>query len=147
MAACSLHGPFIGVVDYNGLRYLIGPWLCPALVATYYCLRPFRPYKSGAARYAGLVDYDSEDVDARRLSTIFASNEARRFLLRATAKLSSQLFALMVLVMILHWRSLNWNLASPWLVQGLSGAWIGSFLVLITQLVRWGIDRWTSAEA
>src|SRR4026209_2542461 len=90
-AACSLHGPFIGTSDHNGLRYLIGPWLCPALVATYYYLRPFRPYKSGAARYAGLVDYDSEDVDARRLSTIFASNEARRFLLRATAKLSGQL--------------------------------------------------------
>jgi len=147
LAALSLHGPVIGHTDYNGPRYLIGPWLCPPLLAALYSLRPFKPYRSGAARYAGMVDYDCEDGDAQRLSRIFASHEARQFLFRAAARLSTQLFALMALMMILHWRLLTWSVTSLWLAHSLIGAWIGSFVALMSQFTHWGIERWMSADA
>jgi len=93
LALLTLHGPVVGRTDYNRLRYLLAPWVCPVLLAAYDSLRPFNPYESGAAGYAGMVGDDSADPDARRLSTIFASNEAGHSLWLTAGRLSSQLFA------------------------------------------------------
>jgi hypothetical protein len=118
LAMLIIHGPVVGRPDYNGLRYLLAPWLCPAVIATYYYVKPYRPYRVGAARIADLTDHDAHDPDAQRLVEIFQSREARHFLLRAMLRLSGRLFGIMLLLAILHWQSLTWTLTSPWLGQG-----------------------------
>jgi hypothetical protein len=142
LAVLMLYGPVVGRRDHNALRYLLGPWLCPAVVAAYYYFKPFTPYSVGAARIADMVDDHTRDPDARRLVEVFQSKEARHFLVRATLKLSSRLFGIMMFLALLHWQSLTWTLTSSWLGGGLIGGWIGSFIVLMVEISHWGLERW-----
>jgi len=142
LVVLMLHGRVVGPPDYNVLLYLLGPWLCPAMVATYYYFKPFSPYRVNAAQIADLADYEFRDPDARRLVELFQSKEAQRFLLKATLKLSGRLFGIMLLFAVLHRHNLTWT--STWLsvCAGLIGGGIGSFIVLMVELSDWGIKRW-----
>jgi hypothetical protein len=145
LAVAMLHGPVVGRPDYNGLRYLIGPWLCPVAGTAYYFLWPFNPYRVTAAdRIAGRFTFNVRDPEAQRLIQVFQSKAARHFLLRAMLQISSQLFGIMVLLAILHWRSLTWTLTSFWLAPGLVVRGCASSIVLGVELMNWGLSRWES---
>jgi len=145
LAVAMLHGPIVGRPDYNGLRYLLGPWLCPVAGTAYYFLWPFNPYRVTATdRMAGPFTCNARDPDAQRLIQVFQSKAARHFLLRATLQISGQLFGIMVLLAVLHWRSLTWTLTSFWLAPGLVVGGIGSSIVLGVELISWGLSRWAA---
>jgi hypothetical protein len=142
LAVFALHGPVVGRPDYNGLRYLLGPWLCPAVGAAYYFFKPFNPYRVPSARMSDVAGFDAQDPDARRLVEVFQSREARNFLPRAMLKISGQLFGIMVLLTILHWHSLTWTLTSFWLGPGLLVGCFASLGLVGNELVTWGLKRW-----
>jgi hypothetical protein len=145
LAVAMLHGPIVGRPDYNGIRYLLGPWLCPVAGAAYYFLWPFNPYRVTAAdRIAGPFTCNVRDPDAQRLIQVFQSKAARRFLVRAMLKISGQLFGIMVLLAILHSRSLTWTLTSFWLAPGLVVGGFASSIVVGVELINWGLRRWQS---
>lgn len=142
LAVFLLHGPLVGRRDYNGFRFLLGPWLCSAMAAACHLLWPYNPYQGTWAQFASLTDDDRVDADAARLAQLLKSAETRRFLFRTTVKISSVLFVAMTLPAVLHWKSLNWTLASPWLGQGLIGGFVGVFIALKTELLNWGLKWW-----
>lgn len=145
LTVAMLHGPVVGHLDYNGLRYLLGPWLCPVAGAAYYFLWPFNPYCVTAVdRIVGPFTFSAREPDAQRLIQVFRSKAARRFLLRAMVKISGQLFGIMVLLAILHWRSLTSTLTSFWLVPGLVVGAFASSIVLGVELINWGLSRWAA---
>src|SRR2546426_12679235 len=60
LAVFALYGPIVKRPDHNGFRYLLGPWLCPSIVAIYYMVLPFRPYRG--TRFSGRPrDIDTSD--------------------------------------------------------------------------------------
>jgi hypothetical protein len=147
LAVFMLHGPVVGQVDYNGLRFLLAPWLCSPFAAACHVLRPYNPYRGTWAEWASMIDKDHVDADAKRLRHLFRSAEARRFLLRASVKTSLMLFVAMTLLAVAHRKSLNWTLVSPWLGQGLIGGFFGAFVALKTQFLNWGVKRWAASNA
>jgi len=103
----SLHGP-----DHNGFLYLLGPWVCPTLIAfswsALFARRRFRIYRGSPLAEHSYVDTGDDPV-VTRLGELFNSNEARRHLWHeATLKVSTILFATLGTAAFLFRNSLEW---------------------------------------
>jgi hypothetical protein len=144
LAALSLYGPITRHVDHNVWRCLLGPFLCPLIPAAYFWLRPLNPYRTGGARFSGMLDLHMRDQEAGRLVGIFESNVAKRSLFRSTILVSIILFVVMLVATLLCIPHLNWLFPSPWLGQGLLGGCIGSSIAIMTLHVDWGLRAWAA---
>jgi hypothetical protein len=109
-AACFLCGP-VWIADRNGFLYLLGPWVCPSLIALLMSATlaklPFRIYRGSPFAERHFVDTGDDPV-VMRLSALCNSDEARGHLWRETLKLSIILFAILWAATILLRDSLNW---------------------------------------
>jgi purine-cytosine permease-like protein len=89
----SLYGP-----DHNGFLYLLGPWVCPTLIAlflsTLFARRRFRIYRGSPFAEHSYVDKGDDPV-VMRLAALFNSDEIRRHLWHESLKLSGILFAIL----------------------------------------------------
>ena len=148
LAVFMLYGPIAGphAPDHNGLRYLIAPWICPWGAALWYYFAPFNPYGKGSvSRFAGMVDYDKRDSDAKRLVEVFRSAEARRALVRITLKISVILFVVMALITVAVRHSLNWSFSSYSLSLSLIGGTIGATIAVGSEYISWGMKHWAAS--
>lgn len=158
LSAISLYGPIAGPSDHNGIRYLVGPWVCPSLTALFRTVRPFRPYR--AARFiGGTSDVDTKDPVVMRLVNIYRSDAARNYLWRQALKLSAILFVIMLIVSVPVRNSLNWSFPYSrygslptsvstngfWL--GLMGGALGSYIALMADYITWGLMTWATQES
>lgn len=145
LALFSLYGPIIGPSNHNGFRYLLGPWVCPWLLALYYRFFPYHPYRGSTLFVGELVDLDKRDVDAKRLDELFQSAEARHMLVRTTLKMSVIIFVVMALVTATVHDSLNWSLSSAWQDPGLLVGAIAASIAVGVEYLSWGISRWAAS--
>jgi hypothetical protein len=143
-AALSVNGPIIGPPDHNALRYLFAPLICPCLCAIYFSLVPFNPYRGLGAQFGGFVNKDLQNEDAKRLVDVYRSMSARREIWRSALTTSGILLLLLLIAAAVEWRTLRWSLNSPWLVPGLMGCVIASFIAVGTRYISWGLERWGS---
>lgn len=170
IAACLLSGyapAWTGNADYNGLLLLLGPWVCPSLIAFLWSLRlaklPFRIYRGSPFAEHSFVD-TGDDPAVMRLAELCKSDEARRHVCHEALKLSSILFAILGTAAFLLRNSLNWAYPSPknhFLffsaeVRGVPGEhfWFGlfgcslfMFLVLGSDHMRWCLMTWAKGES
>lgn len=157
LAAFLLYGPVVGVRDHNGFRYLLGPWVCPSIVATYRTLVPFRPFR-GTVFVERTYDVDTTDPVVMRLVGTYRSSDAVRHLWKQTLKFSGVLFVTMGILALLVRDSLNWSfpysldgsVASDtsryWFWMGWIGGCLGSFIALMADHITWGLRLWSSQE-
>jgi hypothetical protein len=167
VAAFFLYGgpATIGKPDHNIFVYLLGPWVCPGLVALSWSAllawRPLRAFRGSPLAEHSYVDTD-KDPAALRLNQLLNSDEARRRLWHETLKLSSILFAILGTAAFLLRDSLNWVLPSPqnqfllyrrtgepgfsfWL--DLLGCFMFMFLVIVSDYKRWCLMTWAKRES
>jgi hypothetical protein len=140
LAAFALYGPPFKNQDLNGVRYLLGPWVCPLPGALLWSLRPARPYRGEA--WSDKKPVDMNDPDSRLLVELFRSEAARRFVWRAALRISLTLFAITGTAAILERHWLTWSLESPWLWPGVIGGSISSWLALLIDYNRWVFKNW-----
>jgi hypothetical protein len=157
LSAFFLYGPVAGAPDHNGFRYLLGPWICPGIVAGYRTLVPFRPFR-GTAFVERTYDVDRTDPVVMRLVGIYRSMEAGRYLWKRALKLSMVLFMIMGILALVLRNSLNWSFpyssdgaivsdpAKYWFWMGWIGGCLGSFLALMTDYITWGLMTWAKRE-
>ncbi len=113
--------------------------------ATYYFYRPIRPYSGYRGRWrdlAGMIGKDTTDLEARRLTDLFQSDDARRFTVRIGLRISGILFAPMALAAFILRYSLTWTLVSPEFFLSWSCAVIGCWIGVFSELLGWGIQTW-----
>lgn len=152
-----LYGPVAGVPDHNGFRYLLGPWICPAIVAAYRTIVPFRPFR-GTTFVEHTYDVDRNDPAVMRLVELYKSSEAVRNLWKQTLKFAAVLFVIMGFLALLTRGSLRWSFpysldgavvsdtARYWFWMGWIGGCVGSFIALMTAYIRWGLMTWAQRE-
>jgi hypothetical protein len=164
VAGFFLYG-YLGVSgsDHNGFLFLVGPWVCPCVIAFLFSalvarrhLRVFRG--SPFAEHS----YVKDDPVVMRLVALLNSDEARRHLWRETLKLSSILFVILGIAAILQRDSLNWafpSLQNQFLLHqrhGEPGFWFWSglfscsgvmFFVLTSDYQRWCLLTWAKRES
>jgi len=155
----SLYGP-----EHNGFLCLLGPWICPTLIAlfwsTLFARRRFRIYRGSPFAEHSYVDTGGDPV-VMRLSEIFNSSEARRHLWRESLKVSAILFAVLGTAVLLLRNSFNWVYPSPgnqffWTARrGVPGYWfwlglvcclLFAFLALVSDFYRWCLTTWVKRE-
>jgi hypothetical protein len=150
--------------DHNVFVYLLGPWVCPSLVALSWsallAATPLRAFRGSPFAEHSDVNAD-KDPAALRLNQLLNSDEARRHLWRETLRLSSILFAILGTAAFLLRDSLNWVLPSPrnqflwdrrngepgfsfWL--DLFGCSMFMFLVIVSDYQRWCLMTWAKRE-
>jgi hypothetical protein len=156
----SLYGP-----DHNGFLYLLGPWVCPTLVALFwsalFARRRFRIYRGSPFAGHSYVDTGDDPV-VTRLSELFNSDEARRHLWHETLKVSTILFAILWTAAFLLRNSLEWVYPSPvnqffwtarrgvpgyWFWPGLWGCSLFAFLALVSDYYHWCLMTWAERES
>ena len=143
MAVFFLYGPLPAhAADRNGWRWLLGPIVCPLIALGTHRIAPIRPYSGRSARQDGLQDLDARDADARRLNDLFTGAEAGAFEWRLTLQLIVALEMVMAVLALGFHASLGWELSSRWLVPGILGGALMSWIVIKTALLGWAIDRW-----
>lgn len=156
----SLYGP-----DHNGFLYLLGPWVCPTLVALFwsalFARRRFRIYRGSPFAEHSYID-TSDDPVVTRLADLFSSKEAGRHLWHETLKVSSILFATLWTAAFLLRNSLEWVYPSPvnqffwaarrgvpgyWFWPGLWGCSLFAFLALVSDYYHWCLMTWAGRES
>lgn len=149
LAVLGLHGTLVlhpgERAHHSGFMYLLGPWVFPGLIALIYTFSPFRPYRGGAF-VQKKRDIDTNDPVVVRLAELYKSSEARRHLWRQALKLSGILFFVMGVLAIVLRHSLSWS-PSPIDLLGVVFACMGSWIVLATDYIGWGLRSWVEAEA
>jgi hypothetical protein len=166
LAAFFLYGGPVSITkpDHSGFVYLLGPWVCPSLIALFFSAlfakRHFRVYRGSP--FSDHSDVDKGDPAVMRLVALFNSDEIRRHLWHESLKLSCILFAIMGTAAILLRDSLYWTLPSPenqfllnrragepgfsfWL--GLLGCSMFTVVVLGSDYIRWGLTTWANRES
>ncbi len=148
--------------DQNGVIYLLGPWICPALIAGLLSvvLRHFKAYRGGV--WLGGFAYITDDPAVTRLNAIFRSDEARRHLWRESVRFSCIMFVIVWTAALLLRRPLNWTWPSPrndfllnerigqpgsWFWVSMFGPLVCMFIVLFSDCLRWGLTTWAKREA
>ena len=145
LALILIYGPIVGPPDHNAISYLVAPLICPWIPAIYYLLRPIRPYSGYRGRWGtlgGMIGKDKTDPEAARLTALFASSDARAYILRAALRMSAILFAPLAVTALIAWQSLTWTLSSPDQFPGFAGGFIGSYIALFADVISWGILTW-----
>jgi hypothetical protein len=155
ISAWMLYGPATVHPDHNGFLYLLAPWIIPSVVAIFYMLIPFRPYR-GVVWERNMQEADTNDPAVVRLAELYKSGEARRHLLHENLKLSGILFAILGTAAILLRDSLNWTLPSSqnqfllrpghWFWIGIIGCFIGCYVALSAAYIGWGLTTWATRE-
>jgi hypothetical protein len=157
LSAFCFYGPIAGASDHNGFRYLVGPWVCPSLIALFRTFRPFRPYR-GTLFVDRTRDIDTKDPVVMRLVDIFRSEAARRYLCSQSLKLSGILFVIMGLLALPVRHSLNWSFpyslypslpsaaSRDWFWIGWTGGCLGSYIALMPNYITWGLMKWADQE-
>jgi hypothetical protein len=166
LAAFFLYGGPVSITnpDHSGFVYLLGPWVCPSLIALFWSAlsarRRFRIHRGSPFAEHSHVDTGDDPV-VMRLAVLFNSDEIRRHLWHESLKLSCILFAILGTAAILLRDSLYWTLPSPqnqfllnrragepgfsfWL--GLLGCSMFTFVVLVSDYTRWGLTTWAKRE-
>jgi len=149
--------------DPNGFVYLLGPWVCPTLMALLWSAlmtrKRFRAFRgSPFAEHS----YIRDDPAVARLNEIMNSKEIRRHLWHESLKLSVILFAILGIAAVLSWAPLNWVLPSPkndflltrragepgsFFWASLLGCSWATFLVLVSDYQRWCLMTWAKRES
>src|ERR1700722_4912102 len=111
LAVLGLYGPVTVHPDHNGFLYLLGPWVCPSVVALIWSSVPKKPYR-GVFYNQTMHDVDSNDPAVMHLVELYKSEEVRRHLWFESLKLSGILFAILGSAAFLLRDSLNWTLPS-----------------------------------
>jgi hypothetical protein len=146
LSVLALYGPMIGSSDHNGIRYLVGPFVCPTVAAIYFTIFPFRPYRGSPFTRTESRDIGAEDPAVIRLVEIYKLPAARRFIWLAAFKMSCVLFVIMSICTILVRESLNWKLDSRWLWPGVIGGCLFSWVAMAFAYIGWGLGNWASRE-
>jgi hypothetical protein len=163
VAAFFLYGP-VGInPDHNGFLYLLGPWVCPTLVA-FFCSAilvrsRFRIYRGNPfAKH----HYVEDDPIVTRLAKLFNSSEARQHLWWESLKLSCILFAVLGIAAVYNRNSIEWTLPTShngflrhprlgepggWFWGGSFGCCMFTFLILISDYYRWCLMTWAKRES
>jgi hypothetical protein len=150
---------------HNGFLFLLGPWVCPTLIAwilsTLLSRRRFRIYRGSPFAEHKFVDTGDDPV-VMRLADLFNSDEARQHLWNESIKISSILFAILGVAAFLLRDSLNWVYPSPanqffwttlssqpgfWFWPGLFTCSIFAFLALLSDFYRWCLTTWAERES
>jgi hypothetical protein len=163
VAVVFLYGP-VGInPDHNGFLYLLGPWVCPALVALFWSVilarTRFRIYRGNPfAKH----HYVQDDPVVTRLAKLFNSSEARRHLWWESLKLACILFAVLGIAAVYYRNSLEWSLPSShngflghsrpgepggWFWVGSFGCCMFTFWILISDYYRWCLMTWAKRES
>lgn len=166
LAAFFLFGGPVSITnpDHSGFVYLLGPWVCPSLIALFFsslfAKTHFKVYRGSP--FAEHSNVDTDDPAVMRLEVLFNSDEIRRHLWHESLKLSCILFAILATAAILLRDSLYWTLPSPqnqfflnrragepgfsfWL--GLLGCTLFTFVILGSDYIRWGLTTWADRES
>jgi hypothetical protein len=166
LAAFFLFGGPVSIMnpDHSGFVYLLGPWVCPTLIAlflsTLFAKTHFRVYRGNP--FSEHSDVDTGDPAVMRLVLLFNSDEIRRHLWHESLKLSCILFAILGTAAILLRNSLYWTLPAPqnqfllnrragepgfsfWL--GLLGCSMFTVWILVSGYIRWGLRTWAKRES
>jgi hypothetical protein len=166
LAAFFLFGGPVSITnaDHSGFVYLLGPWVCPSLIALFFSAlfakTHFKVYRGSP--FSEHSNVDTGDPAVMRLDMLFNSAEIRRHLWHESLKLSCILFAILGTAAILLRNSLYWTLPSPqnqfllnrragepgfsfWL--GLLGCSIFTFVILGSDYIRWGLATWADRES
>lgn len=94
----------------NGWIYFLGSILGPTLVAAYFMIKPFNPYRTPAARFSGMTDRDERDPECKRLRLFMASAAARGLLIKVAIKLSIMFVFAMLIIAAVQSKPLSWTL-------------------------------------
>jgi len=166
LAASLLFGAPVSITspDHSGLVYLLGPWVCPSLIALFLSAllarTHFKVYRGSP--FSGHSNVDTSDPAVMRLDRLFNSDEIRRHLWHESLKLSGTFFAILGTAAFLLRNSLYWTLPSPqnqfflnrragepgfsfWL--GLFGCSMFTFVILVSDYIRWGLTTWADRES
>jgi hypothetical protein len=158
--ALSLYGP-----DHNGFLFLLGPWVCPTLIALFwsalFARRRFRIYRGSPFAEYKYVD-TGDDPAVTRLAELFNSSEARRHLWHESLKTSAILFAILGTAALLQRNSLEWAYPAPvnhflgtarrgvpgyWFWAGLFSCCLFAFLALVSDFHCWCLTTWAKRES
>jgi hypothetical protein len=143
MAVFFLYGPMPArIVDHNGYRYLLGPLLCVLLAALCHLLFPLNPYRSAFGSDRTLYRLDERDEGARRLVELLRSDDCRQVIAVTAAKSAAVLLPIMAVFALVFRQSLNWQLQSPWQVQGVAGGTLFSWVLIRVQVIHWALTSW-----
>jgi hypothetical protein len=148
--------------DLNGFMYLLGPWICPTLMALLLSAlltrKRSRAFRGSPFSYS----YITDDPAVARLNEIMNSEEARRHLWHGALKLSLILFAILGTAAALLRHRLQWVLPLPqneFLLHRRApepgflfwGNFLGCsmlvFLILMIDWQRWGLMTWAKRES
>jgi hypothetical protein len=167
LAAFFLFGGPVSITnpDHSGIVYLLGPWVCPSLIALFWSALFARTHvrilRGSPFSKHSYVDTGDDPV-VMRLAELLNSKEARRHLWHESLKLSCILFAILGTAAILLRDSLYWTLPAPqnqfllnrragepgfsfWL--GLLGCSMFTFLILGSDYYRWCLTTWADRES
>ncbi len=152
-----------GTSDHNGFVYVLGPWVCPSVVAglwsTVLVIFPFRAFRGSPFTEH---TYPTDDPAVTRLNALFNSAEARRHVWRESLRVSCILFAILGTAALLLHGSLNWTLPSAenhflldepigqpgsWFWVSLLGSLWPAFMVIASDYHRWCLKTWAKWES
>ena len=145
LALLMIYGPLVGQGDHNGWRYLLAPLVYPWVPAAYYIFRPVRPYSGYRGRWnnlGGLIDKDQSDLEAARLTALFQSAEARRYMVRTALRMSVILFVPLAVATLALGESVSWRPYSQWLFFSATCGVIGCTVAFFAETLHWGITTW-----
>lgn len=133
------------ILQHNGFRYLLVPIIIPWLAAILILIFPQNPYREKGLIYpANLNGLDTTDGDAKQLVEIYRSPEARKIIIKCTAGVCIVLFAIMAIVTVVQWSTLNWTLSfnAPGIGPAIVLGFFGSLSTINAYYIKWGLETW-----
>ncbi len=131
----------------NGWTYFLGAVLAPAIAAGYFIIKPFNPYRTPAAKFAGMTNMDEQDPQSRRLSLLMGSAAARNLLIKSFLKLSALFLLAMVAIAYVQSRKFSWAFDGDdvtWFVLLTLTSCALTVPIYVNSLLIWSIQNWRS---
>jgi len=144
VAFLILYATLLGPPHRSEWAYLLTASLGPAVVAVWYIMIPFNPYRSMSAVREGMKNLDKRDQDAKKLVALLNSSEARHFLLRKAWTLSLLFFAPMVIISVVMHAKPIWRFGADCVVRISIFIFVSLFVLFRMELLRWALKRWES---